>query len=113
MENGADLGLAFDGDGDRLIVVDENGSIATGDQILAVCAKHMKQKGELKNNTLVSTVMSNIGLGRSLKESGIDHVMSKVGDRHVMEEMIKKDAIIGGEDSGHMIFLNHSYRYRL
>jgi phosphoglucosamine mutase len=107
VKNGADLGLAFDGDGDRLIVVDENGAIATGDQILAVCAKHMKQKGELKNNTLVSTVMSNIGLGRSLKESGIDHVMSKVGDRHVMEEMIKRDAIIGGEDSGHMIFLNH------
>ncbi len=105
--SGADIGLAFDGDGDRLIVVDETGAISTGDQVLALCARHMKKNGKLKNNKLVSTVMSNIGLGSTLRELGIEHVTTKVGDRHVMEEMIREDAVIGGEDSGHMIFLDH------
>lgn len=104
---GANIGLAFDGDGDRLIAVDEKGGVVTGDQILAVCAKHMKEKGTLKNNLAVSTVMSNIGLGHALKDLGIRHRMADVGDRYVLQEMIASGAVLGGEDSGHMIFLNH------
>jgi phosphoglucosamine mutase len=100
----ADLGLAFDGDGDRLIAVDEKGHVLSGDQILAICAKDLKQKGRLKNDLVVSTVMSNMGLGAALKNMGIRHETSKVGDRYVMEKMIASGAILGGEDSGHMIF---------
>lgn len=107
VQHNADLGLAFDGDGDRLIAVDEQGKILTGDQILAICAKVMKQKGKLKNNLVVSTVMSNMGLGVALKAMGIRHVTSSVGDRYVMQEMVACGAVIGGEDSGHMIFLDH------
>jgi len=107
VKNGADIGLAFDGDGDRLIAVDEKGSVKTGDQILAVCAKFMKQKGLLKGNQVVSTVMSNMGLGKALKEMGIKHMTAKVGDRYVMEKMISSGAVLGGEDSGHMIFLDY------
>jgi phosphoglucosamine mutase len=103
----ADVGFAFDGDGDRLIAVDENGSILTGDQIMAICAKEMKKGGKLSNNLLVSTVMSNIGLGIALKELGIDYATTKVGDRYVLEEMQTKGAAIGGEESGHVIFLEH------
>ncbi|RJP77843.1 MAG: phosphoglucosamine mutase [Desulfobacteraceae bacterium] len=106
LSENADIGLAFDGDGDRLIVVDEQGKIATGDQILAACAVSMKKQGILRNNLLVTTIMSNIGLGVALEENGIRHVTANVGDRYVMEEMIRHDAIIGGEDSGHMIFLD-------
>jgi len=102
----ADLGLAFDGDGDRLIAVDEKGHVLSGDQILAICAKDLKQKGRLKNDLAVSTVMSNMGLGAALKNMGIRHETSKVGDRYVMEKMIASGAILGGEDSGHMIFAN-------
>jgi phosphoglucosamine mutase len=107
VKNEADIGFAFDGDGDRLIAVDEKGAVATGDQILAVCAKFMKQKGLLKGNQVVSTIMSNIGLGQALKEMGIKHLTAKVGDRYVMEKMVSSGAILGGEDSGHMIFLNY------
>jgi len=107
VKNGADIGLAFDGDGDRLIAVDEKGSVKTGDQILAVCARFMKQKGLLKGNQVVSTVMSNMGLGKALKEMGIKHMTTKVGDRYVMEKMISSGAVLGGEDSGHMIFLDY------
>ena len=107
MEKGADIGLAFDGDGDRLVAVDETGGIATGDQIIAICAKYMKKTGTLKGNCVVSTIMSNLGLRMSLKEMGITHVESKVGDRRVVEKMISSGAVLGGEDSGHMIFLNH------
>lgn len=107
LEINADIGLAFDGDGDRLIVVDEKGTIVSGDQILAICTKNLKTESRLKNNILVTTVMSNIGLSIALKKMGIEHVKSKVGDRYVLEEMQKKDAIIGGEDSGHIIFLDH------
>jgi phosphoglucosamine mutase len=103
----ADVGFAFDGDGDRLIAVDEKGSILTGDQVMAICAKEMKKEGRLGNNLLVSTVMSNIGLGIALKELGIEHAVTKVGDRYVLEEMQTKGASIGGEESGHVIFLNH------
>jgi phosphoglucosamine mutase len=107
VKNGAHIGLAFDGDGDRLIAVDEKGIVATGDQILAVCAKFMKKKGLLKGNRVVSTVMSNMGLGQALKKMGIKHMTTAVGDRYVMEKMVSSGAILGGEDSGHMIFLNY------
>ena len=103
----ADVGFAFDGDGDRVIAVDERGAVLTGDQILAVCAKMMKKAGTLTNNLVVRTVMSNIGLGIALHEMGIDSVMANVGDRSVLEEMRAKGAAIGGEDSGHLIFLPH------
>ena len=103
----ADVGFAFDGDGDRCIAVDEKGSVLTGDQIMAICAKNMKKEGRLVNNMLVSTVMSNIGLGIALKELGIENVITQVGDRYVLEEMQAKRAVIGGEESGHVIFLEH------
>jgi phosphoglucosamine mutase len=107
VKNGAQIGIAFDGDGDRFIAVDEKGTVATGDQILAVCAKFMKQRGLLKGNQVVSTVMSNMGLGQALKKSGINHMTTAVGDRYVMEKMVSSEAVLGGEDSGHMIFLNY------
>lgn len=103
----ADVGFAFDGDGDRLIAVDETGDVLTGDQILAVCANMMKKEGKLANNLVVRTVMSNIGLSIALEKLGIDSIMSKVGDRYVLEEMLNRGATIGGEDSGHLIFLNN------
>jgi phosphoglucosamine mutase len=102
-----DVGFAFDGDGDRLIAIDEKGSVIKGDQIMAICAKEMKKEGTLTNNLVVSTVMSNIGLGIALKQLGIHHVTTKVGDRYVLEEMQAKGASIGGEQSGHVIFLQH------
>ena len=103
----ADIGLAFDGDGDRLIAVDETGQVISGDRILAICADDLKSKGLLKNNLAVSTVMSNLGLRMALKDMGIKHVTTQVGDRHVLEEMRASGAIIGGEDSGHMIFADY------
>jgi len=103
----ADMGFAFDGDGDRLIAVDNLGNEITGDQILAVCAKYLKATGGLKNNAVVSTVMSNVGLHETLKNLGIRHIVADVGDRHVLKAMQENHAIIGGEDSGHMIFLDH------
>jgi phosphoglucosamine mutase len=103
----ADIGLAFDGDGDRLVAVDETGGVATGDQIIAICARYMKNIGTLKGNCVVSTVMSNLGLRLSLNEMGITHIESKVGDRRVVEKMISSGSVLGGEDSGHMIFLDH------
>jgi phosphoglucosamine mutase len=103
----ADAGFAFDGDGDRCIAVDEKGSALTGDQIMAVCAREMKKEEALANNLVVSTVMSNIGFGIALKELGINYLTTKVGDRYVLEEMQAKGASIGGEDSGHIIFLDH------
>jgi phosphoglucosamine mutase len=102
-----DVGFAFDGDGDRLIAIDEKGSVIKGDQIMAICAKEMKKEGTLTKNLVVSTVMSNIGLGIALKQLGIHHVTTKVGDRYVLKEMQAKGASIGGEQSGHVIFLQH------
>ena len=107
LQSSADIGLAFDGDGDRLIVVDEKGSIVSGDQIMAICTVDLKEEGILRNNTLVTTVMSNMGLSIALEKMGVKQVKSKVGDRYVLEEMLKKDAVIGGEDSGHLLFLDH------
>lgn len=105
VETGADIGLAFDGDGDRLIAVDEKGQEISGDQVLIICAGKLKEKGMLKNDLLISTVMSNLGLKVACKKYGIKHHASKVGDRYVLEDMIRLDAIIGGEEAGHMIFL--------
>jgi phosphoglucosamine mutase len=106
-ETGAAIGLAFDGDGDRLIAVDEKGRTITGDQILIICAKALKDQGRLKNDLLVSTVMSNLGLTFACKKYGFKHHASKVGDRYVLEDMQRLGAVIGGEESGHMIFLDH------
>jgi phosphoglucosamine mutase len=102
----AAIGLAFDGDGDRLIAVDENGQLITGDRILAIFAKALKQKGLLKNNLVVSTVMSNLGLRLALKNMGVDYLTAPVGDRYVLEQMHANGAIVGGEDSGHIIFMD-------
>jgi len=106
-EHAAHIGLAFDGDGDRLIAVDEKGNIVSGDKILAVCAKNLKEEGRLSNDLVVHTVMSNIGLSLALKEMGIEGVATNVGDRHVLERMVRRQAVIGGEDSGHLIFMEH------
>jgi len=103
----ADAGFAFDGDGDRCIAVDEKGAVLTGDQIMAICAKEMKKEGILNNNLVVCTVMSNIGFILALKELGIEKEVTKVGDRYVLEEMQAKGSVIGGEESGHIIFLDH------
>ncbi len=103
----ADIGLAFDGDGDRLIALDETGKEVTGDHILAICGKMYKERGWLKNNLVVSTVMSNYGFITALKKLLINHAVANVGDRYVFEMMKEKGAIIGGEASGHLIFLNH------
>ena len=107
LEKKADIGIAFDGDGDRLIAVDENGSILSGDKILAISAIIMKKKGLLSNNHVVSTVMSNMGLVSLFKSKGINHTMSQVGDRYVMQEMMKTGAVLGGENSGHIIFSDY------
>jgi phosphoglucosamine mutase len=103
----ADVGFAFDGDGDRVIAVDETGAVLTGGQVLVICAKAMKDEGRLADNLVISTVMSNIGLELALKEAGIQLVTTQVGDRYVLREMLARGACIGGEDSGHMIFLDH------
>jgi phosphoglucosamine mutase len=107
VESGAAIGLAFDGDGDRLIAVDEKGQEITGDQILLICAKMIKEQEKLKNDLLVGTVMSNLGLRVACRKYGFRYHASKVGDRYVLEDMLKLGSIIGGEESGHMIFLDH------
>lgn len=107
-EKGADVGLAFDGDGDRLIAIDENGNIIDGDQIIYICAKHLKDEGRLKQSTVVSTVMSNLGFYKGLEELGINSVQTAVGDRYVVEEMKDKGFNLGGEQSGHIIFLDYN-----
>ncbi len=106
VEQGADLGLAFDGDGDRLIAVDETGQIVDGDHIMYICSKYMKSLGFLKKNTLVTTVMSNLGLYKALENEGIETRQTAVGDRYVMEAMREEGFSLGGEQSGHIIFLD-------
>jgi phosphoglucosamine mutase len=103
----ADAGFAFDGDGDRVIAVDEKGTVLTGDQILAICSFILKKEGKLTNNMVVRTVMSNLGLSVAFQKLEIDSVFADVGDRYVLKEMLARGAIIGGEDSGHIIFLQH------
>ncbi|WP_374723423.1 phosphoglucosamine mutase [Calidifontibacillus erzurumensis] len=107
IEKKADIGLAFDGDGDRLIAVDENGNIVDGDQIMFICAKYLNEKGRLNKQTVVSTVMSNFGFYKALEANGIQSVQTAVGDRYVMEEMRKNTYNLGGEQSGHIIFLDY------
>ena len=102
----ANVGIAFDGDADRMLAVDENGNIIDGDQIMLICAKHLKDKGQLKDNTLVVTVMTNLGLILAAKELGIKLETTKVGDRYVLENMIENGYNLGGEQSGHVIFLD-------
>jgi len=106
VKTGADLGVAFDGDGDRLAVVDETGQMLTGDQILAICANYLKSQGQLRNNVVVNTIMSNIGITMALDRMEIDNETADVGDRRVMEKMRATGAVLGGEDSGHIIFLD-------
>lgn len=108
VELGADIGMAYDGDADRLIAVDENGNIVDGDKIMVLSALNMKKKGLLKKDTLVVTVMSNLGLIIAAKENGINLSTTKVGDRYVLEEMLKEGYCLGGEQSGHLVFLDYN-----
>jgi phosphoglucosamine mutase len=109
VERGCRAGVAFDGDGDRAILVDAAGRIVDGDAVLLMCGRHMQRTGQLKGNALVATVMSNIGLELALKESGIELVRCPVGDKYVMEEMIRRGLSLGGEQSGHIIFSDHLF----
>jgi phosphoglucosamine mutase len=108
LETGADIGLALDGDGDRLIVVDENGKILDGDQIMAICAMDLMEHGALPGNTLAATVMSNMALEVFMQEKGGRLIRTPVGDRYVVETMRQHGLALGGEQSGHIIFLDHS-----
>ncbi|EBU9957623.1 phosphoglucosamine mutase, partial [Salmonella enterica subsp. enterica serovar Tamberma] len=108
VEVGAHMGMAYDGDADRLIAVDEKGNIVDGDKIMLISAIDMKAKGQLKNDTIVVTVMSNIGLRIAAEENGINLATTQVGDRYVLEEMIKSDYSLGGEQSGHLVFLDYN-----
>lgn len=108
IEHQAEVGIALDGDADRVIMVDENAQIVDGDALLAICARDMKKNGLLKNNIVVSTVMSNFGFIKAMQESGIEVVRSQVGDRYVIQDMLKHEANLGGEQSGHMIFLDQN-----
>lgn len=108
VENKCDIGFAFDGDADRLLVVDENGEVVDGDKIIAVCSKFMKENNKLKNNTAVVTVMSNMGFFKFCEKNDINCIKTKVGDRYVLEEMVKNGYVIGGEQSGHIIFLDYA-----
>ena len=108
LRGGVDLGLAFDGDGDRLICVDEDGQIRDGDFALAVCARHLAAHGRLRGGVVVTTVMANLGLDKALREVGLATVKTQVGDRYVLEEMIRIGANLGGEQSGHLLFLDHA-----
>ncbi|BBU37889.1 MAG: phosphoglucosamine mutase [Bacillaceae bacterium] len=107
-EKEADIGLAFDGDGDRLIAIDENGKIVDGDQIMFICAKYLKEQGMLNGDTVVSTVMSNLGFYKALEANGLKSVQTAVGDRYVVEAMKKNNYNLGGEQSGHIIFLDYN-----
>ena len=104
----AHVGLAFDGDGDRLISVDERGEICDGDHALAICARHLRTHGRLRGGVVVTTVMANLGLDKALREAGLQTVKTQVGDRYVLEEMIRIGANLGGEQSGHLLFLDHA-----
>lgn len=108
VEKGADVGLAFDGDGDRLIAVDEKGQIVDGDQIMFICAKYLNSKGRLNKNTVVSTVMSNMGFYKGLEEENIASIQTKVGDRYVVEAMREGGYNVGGEQSGHIVFIDYN-----
>ena len=108
VDNGLDVGFAYDGDADRCLCVDEKGNIITGDHILYVCGKYMKEKGLLPGNTVVTTVMSNFGLYKAFDELGIDYAKTAVGDKYVYEYMMLNACRLGGEQSGHIIFSKHA-----
>src|SRR5699024_1087797 len=103
-----DVGFAFDGDGDRLIAIDEKGNIIDGDQIMYICATYFNERNLLEKDTVVATVMSNLGFYKALERQGIHVVTADVGDRYVMEKMREENFNLGGEQSGHIIFLNYS-----
>ena len=107
-ENNVDVGFAFDGDGDRVLAVDAKGHVVDGDKIMFILAKHLKEQGELKDNMVVSTVMSNIGFYKAIEENGLQSVKTAVGDRYVVEEMRKNDYSLGGEQSGHIVLMNYA-----
>lgn len=107
-ETGADLGIAYDGDADRCLLVTNDGDVIDGDYVLAICGKYLKEKGRLNNNAIVGTVMSNLGLRKFCESENINFVATKVGDRYVLEEMLDKDYVIGGEQSGHVIFKEYA-----
>lgn len=107
-ENQLDVGFAFDGDADRCIAVDENGNVVDGDLILYVYGRYLKEKGALRNNTVVTTIMSNFGLYKAFDELGIDYEKTQVGDKYVYENMVKNGHRIGGEQSGHIIFSKYA-----
>lgn len=106
-QRGCDVGFAFDGDADRCLAVDEKGNIVDGDKLIAILSRYMKEKGKLKNNTAVVTVMSNLGFHQFMKNNNINTECTKVGDRYVLEKMLEGDYNIGGEQSGHIIMLDH------
>lgn len=108
VEHKLSLGVAYDGDGDRCLLIDEQGNEIDGDKVLAICSKYMKEKGTLKKDTVVATVMSNLGLKKYCKENGLQECQTKVGDRYVLEEMLKNGYNLGGEQSGHIIFLDYN-----
>lgn len=108
IDHRADVGIALDGDADRVILVDENAQIIDGDTILAICARDMHGQGLLKNNRVVGTVMSNLGFIKAMETLGIEVIKSQVGDRYVIQDMLKYEATLGGEQSGHIIFLDHN-----
>ena len=108
VENGLDVGFAYDGDGDRCLCVDERGTVITGDHILYICGKYMKARGELPGNTVVTTVMSNLGLYKALESEGIGYARTPVGDKYVYEYMMMHNCRLGGEESGHIIFSKYA-----
>lgn len=108
VNEGADLGLAFDGDADRLIAIDADGNVVDGDRIIYMCAKYLHDKGELKDNLVTVTVMSNMGIYKAMEKLGGRVETTKVGDRYVLESMLETGGVVGGEQSGHIIFLNHT-----
>lgn len=108
VKNGCHLGLAFDGDADRCLAVDEKGMLINGDFMLAICSKYLKEQGKLNKDVVVVTVMSNLGLDIALNKENIKTVKTKVGDRYVLEEMVNEGYVLGGEQSGHVIFLEHN-----
>ena len=103
---GADLGIAHDGDADRCLAVDANGEIVDGDQILAMCALALQSGGQLRENTVVATVMSNLGLHLAMKKAGIHVVTTAVGDRYVLDALVDRGLSLGGEQSGHIVFMD-------
>ena len=108
VDNKLSLGIAYDGDGDRCLAIDEKGNEIDGDLMLAIFSKYLQGKGKLKNNTLVATIMSNLGLNKFAKENNLELKQTKVGDRYVLEEMLKNGYNLGGEQSGHIIMLDYN-----